>query len=247
MHSRIGANRTENSCTSIEFALIKSEFSLKKAGPNVNMNRQKNRKYSSPVREQQALATKNRIIDAAERLLVKKGFAGMTVAEVASNAGVSPQTVYAVFTSKAGIIMAAIEERVVNDEINIDAIKLLHSTDDPYLILQSVAKVVRNIYEGNSPTFTAVYGAKVVSPELAELEGEMNEMRLHRQEAIAHKLMASGKVLPHLDVQTVRDSIWVATSREIYYLLVIRRGWSPDKYESHLYSLLAASLVPPAR
>jgi DNA-directed RNA polymerase specialized sigma subunit len=78
---------------------------LKNTQRDVNMITEKGRKYVSPAREQQALATKNRILDSAEKLLIEKGFAAaMTVAEVAQRAGISPQTVYAVFSSKAGIL-----------------------------------------------------------------------------------------------------------------------------------------------
>lgn len=205
----------------------------------------RSRKYVSPARERKAQETKNRILDAAEALLLAKGFSGMTVAEVARDAGVSPQLVYALFSSKAGIIMAAIEERVLNDDINADTIKIIHTTTDPVRILKSLAKLVRNIYEGNSPTFTAVYGARLVSPQLAELESELGELRRQKQEPLAKNLMASGKLLPHLNEESVRDIIWAMTSRELYHMFVIKRGWSPDRYEKQLVQLLAAGLVLP--
>lgn len=216
---------------------------LKNTERNVNMNTAKNRRYTSPVREQQALATKNRILDAAEALLLEKGFVGMTVADVARKAGVSPQTVYAVFTSKAGIIMAAIEDRVIRDDRNAETIKQLHVTDDPVFILESIARLVRNIYEGNAPTFTAVYGAALVSPQLAELEKELGELRLRKQTPLRKTLMASGKILPHLSEEEVRDILWALTSRELYYLLVVRRGWPPERYEKQLADMLVTSLV----
>ena len=160
------------------------------------MDKQKNRKYVSPAREKQAADTRNRVLDAAEALLLEKGFAGTTVADVARRAGVSPQTIYATFSSKAGIIMAAIEDRVLRDERNVDAIKQLHSTTDPVLILRSAARIIRNIYEGNAPTFTAVYGAGLVSPQLAELEKELNDLRREKQAPVVETLIASGQLLP---------------------------------------------------
>lgn len=209
------------------------------------MNTRKNRKYVSPAREKQAADTKNRVIDAAETLLLEKGFAGTTVADIARRADVSPQTIYATFSSKAGIIMAAIEDRVLRDERNVDAIKQLHSTTDPVLILRSAARIIRNIYEGNAPTFTAVYGAGLVSPQLAELEKELNDLRREKQAPVVETLVASGRLLPHLDKDSVRDLLWVLSGREIYYLLVVRRGWSPDRYEAQLAALLITSLVHP--
>lgn len=208
------------------------------------MNKHDNRKYVSPAREMQAAATRNRILDAAEALLVKKGFSGMTVADVARRAGVSPQTVYAIFSSKAGIITAAIEDRVCNDDRNVDAIKMIQNSDDPVLMLQSAAKVIRNIYEGNAPTFAAVYGASMVSPQLAELETELNELRREKQVPLIESLVKTGNLLP-LDTETVRDIVWALTGRELYLLLVFRRGWTADRYEKQLAFLLVSSLVHP--
>ena len=207
------------------------------------MNTRKGRKYVSPTRDQQALATKNRILDAAEKLLIEKGFAAMTVAEVAKQAEVSPQTVYAIFSSKAGIIMAAIEDRVLRDERNADAIKLLQTTDNPVLMLRSIAKLVRNIYENDTETFAAVYGARLVSRELASIEEELGERRREKQGPMVASLYASGKIFPNLSQEEVRDILWTFTSREIYYLFVVKRGWSPERYEVQLYTMLVASLL----
>ena len=218
---------------------------IKNTGQNVNMDRQKNRKYVSPAREKQAARTRQRIIDAAEVLFREKGFAGMTIAEAASRAGVSSQTVYAVFSSKAGIVSAIIEDRVLRDDRNVDAIKLLQTSTDPVLNLKSMAKVIRNIYEGNGQACAALLGAGMVSPQLAELEKELSEIRYGKQEFLVDNLIASGKLLPHLDRETVRDILWALTGRELYYLLVSRRGWSPDRYEEQIATLLITSLVHP--
>lgn len=59
----------------------------------------KTRTYSSPLREQQALQTRRRILDAATRVL-SEGAAGMTIPAVAKEAGVAVPTVYRHYGSK---------------------------------------------------------------------------------------------------------------------------------------------------
>ena len=51
------------------------------------------RKYNSPLRADQARQTRSRILDAAYRLFVDRGYAGTTIAAVAETAKVSPETV----------------------------------------------------------------------------------------------------------------------------------------------------------
>ncbi|MEG2005229.1 MAG: helix-turn-helix domain-containing protein, partial [Bilophila sp.] len=76
------------------------------------MSKPQVRKYCSPLREYKANLTRSNIADAAERLLISSGYAGMTVEAIAKEAGVSTQTVYAVFGSKRGI-MAELLDRVI--------------------------------------------------------------------------------------------------------------------------------------
>src|SRR3954447_16564331 len=64
------------------------------------------RGYRAPVREAQAARTRARIVEAARTLLVRRGMAATTIAALAREAGCSPQTVYAVFRSKAGRLLA---------------------------------------------------------------------------------------------------------------------------------------------
>src|SRR5262249_48744247 len=62
------------------------------------------RPYHSPLRRAQAEETRNRILDAALRLFSGQGYAATTIAAIAAEAGVVPETVYATFRTKRGII-----------------------------------------------------------------------------------------------------------------------------------------------
>lgn len=66
----------------------------------------KTRAYHSPRRKEQANVTKSRIVAAAMQLMKEKGYADMTLEAIAREAGVAPQTVYAVCGSKKGVLAA---------------------------------------------------------------------------------------------------------------------------------------------
>ena len=57
------------------------------------------RPYRSTLREERARETRLRIRKSARRLFAARGFAETTIAQIAKDAGVAPQTVYAVFGS----------------------------------------------------------------------------------------------------------------------------------------------------
>src|ERR1044072_9021567 len=62
------------------------------------------RPYHSPLRQEQALATRQRILDAALDLFGAQGYGSTSIASIAREAGVVPETIYATFGSKRGII-----------------------------------------------------------------------------------------------------------------------------------------------
>jgi len=73
------------------------------------------RAYRSPRREQQAAETRAMVVAAAARLFGERGWAGTGMRDVARAAGVSVETVYASFRSKADLLLAAIDVAVVGD------------------------------------------------------------------------------------------------------------------------------------
>ena len=64
------------------------------------------RPYKSLVRERQAGETRRRIVEAARELLKSEGYARMTIEAIARRAEVSAPSVYAIFKSKTGILVA---------------------------------------------------------------------------------------------------------------------------------------------
>src|SRR5580765_7530721 len=62
------------------------------------------RAYRSDTRREGAERTRQRILDAAERCFLERGFASTTVAAVAEAAGTAAETVYAGFGTKARLL-----------------------------------------------------------------------------------------------------------------------------------------------
>src|SRR5262245_60089430 len=64
------------------------------------------RRYDSPRRREQAEATREAILDAAQRLFERDGYAATTMAAVAAEARVALKTVYLAFETKSGLLRA---------------------------------------------------------------------------------------------------------------------------------------------
>ena len=68
------------------------------------------RPYRSPLRREQAEATRQRILEAGLRLFAERGYAASSISQIALEAGVSSETIYASVGSKRGIIDALLAQ-----------------------------------------------------------------------------------------------------------------------------------------
>jgi len=202
--------------------------------------------YKSLVRERQAADTRRRIVEATRQLLQREGYAGMTVEAIARRAEVSAQSVYAIFKSKTGILVALLDESAFGPGYE-EAVHKALSANDPGTRLRLAAPIARHIHDAQSSTYDLLRGAGVVAPELAKLEHQRECLRYEREERMIISLRDAGSLRPELDYTTARDIFWMLTGRDIYRMLVRECGWSSQKYQDWLADTLVPSLLGPQK
>lgn len=204
--------------------------------------KQEKRIYSSEARETQAAATKHRILEAAKKLFQTEGFDRVTIGKIAIAAAVSMPTVYAIFKSKRGVLQSLIDEALPSDQFSALA-KDAKQEKSPQKYLGISAKMARQVYDAERELMDLLCSASVVSPELKELEQEREKRRYERQGESVKKVMPEKALAKGLTTAKARDILWALTGRDVYRLLVVERGWTPDEYEKWLTQMLALSLL----
>lgn len=199
------------------------------------------RSYRSPLRERRANATRRKIADAAERLLVARGYADMTVKAIAREAGVAQQTVYAVFGSKRGILAALLSRTAYEDDFA-ELVERARNSSSVYESLRVSVSLTRRIYESETDARILLRGAGVLDLELARVEEEFEALRREHIEAYVEDALF-GQLRPGMDLQTAQDIFWALTSRDIYRMLAHERKWTGDAYERWLLRFLASALL----
>jgi AcrR family transcriptional regulator len=200
------------------------------------------RAYKSATRERQARETRQRIVNAAHRLLRTAGFSGMTIEAVATRAKVSVPTVYAHFKSKTGILTALLDQSMFGSHYD-EVVRQAQSATDPESRLRRSAAVARQIRSAQSAAFDLLRGAGVVAPELAKLQRERESLRYDRVGSAITFLRKSGALRPGLNHRTARDIFWMLTGGDVYRMLVRERGWPPQKYQHWLADTLVKVLL----
>jgi AcrR family transcriptional regulator len=208
------------------------------------MAKVKKRPYKSLTRQRQAADTRRRIVDAARLLLQSNGYAGMTIEAIALRAEVSAPSVYAIFKSKTGILIALLDQLTFGKDYE-EVVRKAVSVSDPETRLRLAAGVARQIRGAQSTAFDLMRSAGVVAPELAKLAQQRERLRYEKEEGVINFLRESGRLRPRLTHKKARDIFWMLTGGDVYRMLVRERGWSPQQYEDWLGETLVQLLLAP--
>ena len=206
------------------------------------------RPYDNRRRAEQALLSQRRILEAAHHELVSKGYADTTISGVAEAAGVSVQTVYKAFGSKAALAKRVYDVTLVGDEEPVPLaeraeIQAIIAEPDPRRKLAMYAALGRKLVERIGPLLSVLAGAKAGDPELAEFAATTARERLVGVSGLVGQLETIGALRPGLSFDRARDIVWTLIGWEVYELLVIERGWSLDDWEAWVAESTAALLL----
>jgi AcrR family transcriptional regulator len=208
------------------------------------------RRYDSSRRRAAARARRVAVLDAARALFLRDGFAGTTVVAVAEAAGVSPETVYKSFGGKPGLVEALYRE-ALRGEGPVPAYARsdrLRTKPDPREVVRGWSRLAMEVAPRASTVQLLVRDAALVDPQLRELLEEMDEDRHRRMTENAEYLLAAGHLRPDVAVEWAADVMWAVTAPETYELLVLRRGWTLERFADHVYHSVSGLLrSEPAR
>ncbi|MFF5293978.1 TetR/AcrR family transcriptional regulator [Paractinoplanes globisporus] len=207
------------------------------------------RVYDNTRRAEQARLTRRGILDAARELLVDRGPAAVTMRDVAAHAGVSVETVYKTFGTKAALIKDVYDVTLAGDDepipmIDRPEIQAVFAASDPRDKIARYATTARLVGERVGPLLAKLLaGARGGDPDLSRFRETINQERMAGAGGFVRHLAVTGGLRADLDPDRATDIVWTLISPEVYELLVSDRGWSPDEYEQWLTRTLTDSLT----
>jgi AcrR family transcriptional regulator len=206
------------------------------------------RRYDASGRRARAQQTRDEIAEVARQLFVENGYTGTTIADVARQASVSPETIYKAFGSKRALLDAAVTSSIRGDteatplraRPEIDAIR---QEPDPRRQLEMYGHLLAQVNPRLAPLVRVMREAASSDPELAAALSELNGNRLESMNEFASLLARRRALRPGISKPRARDVLWTLNSPELYELLVLERGWSDREYARWVASQLTAALL----
>ena len=207
------------------------------------------RRYDSTGRQAQARRNRQAILDAAQRQFLEGGYAATTIAAVATEAGVSVETVYKAFGGKPGLVRAIYDRGLVGPEpvpAYRRADEMRERETDPRAIMRNWGTIASEVSSVVSPIERLVRAAAASDHDMAPLLQAHNDLRERRARHHARFLKERGYLREGVSVAQATDILWTCTSDELYDLLVTQRGWSPPRFARFLADFMINALLPPA-
>jgi AcrR family transcriptional regulator len=200
------------------------------------------RAYNTALRREQAQVTHRRILEAARRLFIARGYAYVTMRDVAGEAGVAVQTVHAVFGTKLGLAQGIVE--LAFENVDPDVLTLIRQADlaqDPAATLRTVATSARRVQEHFADIL--LFMQQTGDPQLLDIAARFDAVRVDSLAPVIAALSRASVLRPGLTPKEASDLIWSLTGPEWYGLLVRRREWDMDRWEESLGDMLARLLL----
>ncbi|MBO0677797.1 TetR family transcriptional regulator [Mycolicibacterium sp. S2-37] len=192
------------------------------------------RTYRSDLRQQQAQATRARVLEAAAELFATDGYARTTLAKIATAAGVSAETVQGQ-GPKAALMIAAIEHVAVgvsgeDNILDLDVGRALIAARDRDEAIDLLVAAQTRVHQNSARLGEALIGAAHADPELDR----------YRRRLIASVTLQERRVL-----EVYRDRGWLRTDVPFdelvegsaalsgieTYLRLMACGWDVETYQ----------------
>jgi AcrR family transcriptional regulator len=207
------------------------------------------RPYRSQLRAEQARRTRARIIEAARALFLERGFAATTIAAVAEQAGVAPETVYAIYRTKAGLLDGVVRSAVFRDGEPEDVlqagwVKELLRLPDLSAQITALARHTAQTVALTSPIYATITAAGTGTGELHELQRQFRQLRFSAQAEVIAAIATDQTLRPGLTIEEATDTFSAIASPELHHILTTDRGWSHERYARWLEQTTKAALLP---
>ncbi len=199
-------------------------------------------------RERKAQANRRRMLDAAEALFTRDGYAATTMTAIANEADMAVQTLYAVFGTKRAILTELVDTRVIGDD-HAESLadrgdwQALERESDPRRQLALFASIATRIARRSAAINEVMAAAAGADPEIAALYERQRQDRYRDERRLACSLARKRALRDGLTEPQAADTIWAIATTRTYRALVHERRWTADQYERWLAQLLASALL----
>ena len=192
------------------------------------------------------------VIDAARTLFLERGYGATTIDAISALSDVPPATVYRLFSSKRGILKALLDISIGGDNDAVPMadrppVRSVLADPNPKNMVAGFVGIAAQVNSRTAAIYRILVSAAASDPDAATLLDDLTRQRQEGQGRVARALARARALRLNLRERDAGDIIHALVSPEVYGLLVVDRGWPPERYETWLTETLVDQLLAPPR
>jgi AcrR family transcriptional regulator len=202
--------------------------------------------YDNSQRQVTARNTRARIIEVAKRSFLGRGFGGTTIRQVAEDAGISQETIYKTFGSKAALLKSVYDVSLAGDDDDVPLVQrpeaiAVQNAQSPAAAATAYAELAQSISSRIDPLLRVLFGAGDTDKALADFAATTDTERHVGSTFYVQHWAARGWLRDDITLDHAIDTVWALNSTQPRWLL-LDHGWSEEEYTHWLARLVRQAI-----
>lgn len=199
-------------------------------------------------RRARAARTRRAILTASHEEFLERGYHGATIAAIAKRAGVASQTVYFVFHTKADLVSAVIDDRVLGPDAPEDPEasawwQAMAGAPGARAVLEEFIRGAAPILDRAAPVSEVVRAAAASDDEVRAIHEHHDSLQRAGYRRVVELAAARGVLSRGLTLDTATDVLLTLCGDSVWVQLTAERGWTADQVVDWLATAVPASLL----
>jgi AcrR family transcriptional regulator len=207
------------------------------------------RHYDASRRREQARARRLAVVLAARDLFERDGFRPTTIAAVAARAGVSAESIYKGFGTKAALAKAVFDLVIGGDDEPVPvaerpATQAMREEPDVRRKIAMFAAGLAQRQARSAKVQILIRDGRQVDDSLAPVWAKLADEGLTGMTMLGQHLLGTGQLRDGIGLDEVRDVLWNYLAIDSYERLVLTQGWPPERYSRWLTHAITSAICP---
>jgi AcrR family transcriptional regulator len=198
------------------------------------------RSYNQKARAEAAAETRRRIIDVTREQLARAPLENVGLPEIAAAAGVARSTVYTIFGSREGLMVAVAEDLL--ERGGFARIGMALRGPEVVRAFEISIDVAMELYSQEHAVGQALLSLSAVDRDASSAAARLNFGRREGMKKLAQRMHDQGVLRDDVRVDEAADILWIVTSFETFEQLYRGRGLSPKQVGERLMAITRRTL-----
>ena len=207
------------------------------------------RSYDASGRRAQARARRLAVVLAARDLFERDGYRATTIAAIAAHAGVSAESVYKGFGTKAALAKAVFDLELAGDDEPVPVAErpATQAVRDEPDVRRKIAMFADGLADRQARSALVqilIRDGRHVDDSLAPVWAKLHDEGLTGMTTLGRHLLETGQLRAGIGLDEVRDLLWNYLAIDHYERLVLAQGWALERYARWLGDAITSALCP---